>query len=461
MYPGTIARPGRNDGAGNRGRREIVKHIVRSLIATVAIAAAAPSALAQSASSIPPPRPVVHTLPPAPSAPENPVWKRFAKDIEEMWPRIYQNAPKRIRDNPQTRAELSRLLLEAMAQRILDALGQDGEHPAFLPHISYYMNVGQPNADTIYKRAVITPGGTYRLRGKPGTLTITKMAQLGATPELTGGGVRALGYSDFSKLRVGPDGRFDVILSPSRPTGYAGDWWQLDPSASSLLLRQVGQDWAGEQDPKISIERIDVPVAKSRATAGELEQRLAGVPMQSYLIAAFLVDHAEQLREQGYINKLRVFDVSNGGALEGQFYYEGVYELKPDEALVIESKVPEHCRYSSLILTNEIYETTNWIDNQASLNGAQYAVDKDGVLRVVIADRDPGVLNWLDTSGNPAGVVQGRWTECTAHPVPTAKLVKLADLPRELPADTRRVSAEERERLVRERRAAWLQRAQW
>jgi len=446
-----------------------MKPIIRSMIAAIALASAAPCAQAQGASStspqstssIPPPRPVLQALPPAPAAPENPVWTRFAKDIEDLWPRIYQAAPKRIRDDPQTRTELSRLLLEAMAQRILDALGQDGDHPVFLPHIGYQMNVGQPNADTIYKRAVITPGGTYRLRGKPGSLAITKVGQLGATPELTGSGVRALGYNDFSKLRVGPDGRFDVILSPTRPAGYTGEWWQLDPATSSLLLRQVGQDWVGEVDPKISIERVDVPVTKPRATASELEQRLAGVPMQSYLIASFLVGHAEQLREQGYINRLRVFDVSNGGALEGQFYYEGAYDLKPDEALIVEAKVPERCRYSSMILTNTIYETTNWIDNQASLNGAQYAIDKDGMLRVVIANRDPGVFNWLDTSGNAAGVVQGRWTECSSQPVPTARLVKLADLARELPADTRRVTPEERQRLVRDRRAAWLQRAQW
>ena len=83
------------------------------------------------------------------------------------------------------------------------------------------------------------------------------------------------------------------------------------------------------------------------------------------------------------------------------------------------------------------------------------------MLRVVVANRDPGVLNWLDTSGNPAGAVQGRWTECTSQPVPTTRVVKLADLSRELPADTRRVTPEERQRLVRDRRAAYLQRALW
>jgi hypothetical protein len=407
------------------------------------------SAPAQTASTIPPPKPVATSLPPAPSAPDY------------MWPRMYEHLSPSLRDDPRLRAEISRLMLEAMFQQVVQALGQDGDHPAFMPHLSYYMNVAQPNADTIYKRAVITPGGVYRLRGRLGSLTIFKMAQLGATPDQTGGGVRAISYNDFAALKGDASGQFDVLLSPARPAGYTGAWWKLDPNASSLLLRQVSQDWAKERDPAISIERVDIPVRKERTSAQELEKRLDAIPRQAFLIAAFLVNHAEQMRAEGFVNKLRVFDVSNGGALEGQFYYEGVYDLQPDEALIVEAKVPARCRYSSMILTNPIYETTNWIDNHSSLNGSQYRVDKDGVLRVVIANRDPGVANWLDTAGYPTGVVQGRWTECDAQPVPTARKVRIADLARELPAGTARMSAKEREQALRNRRAAVLQRSLW
>jgi len=425
------------------------------------LAGTAASAQMPAASTIPPPRPVATSLPPAPAAPANAAWDRFASDVHDLWARLYQSAPKRLRDNPQTRAELSRLMLEALTQQMIEALGQDGDHPAFFAHINYYLNLGQPNADTIYKRAIITPGGVYRLRGKPGSLTIAKMAQLGPTPDQTGGGVRALAYSDFSKLALGADGRFDVILSPTRHAGYTGDWWHLEPTTSSLLLRQVSQDWKKEVDPSVSIERMDVPVSKPRVPMAELDRRLAAIPRQAYFMAAFLVNHAEQMRDEGYVNKLRVLDVSNGGALEGQFYYEGVYDLQPDEALIVEAKVPERCRYSSMILTNEIYETTNWLDNQSSLNGAQYAVDKDGVLRIVIANRDPGVLNWLDTAGNPAGVLQGRWTDCSSQNVPSMRKVKLTELAKLLPVDTRRVTPKEREAMVRDRRAAYLQRSIW
>src|SRR3546814_15192204 len=68
----------------------------------------------------------------------------------------------------------------------------------------------------------------------------------------------------------------------------------------------------------------------------------------------------------GFINKFRVFDLTNMTGLVGQFYYEGAYQLAPDEALLVEAKVPETCGYWSLILTDDVYETTDWVNNHRS-----------------------------------------------------------------------------------------------
>jgi hypothetical protein len=149
------------------------------------------------------------------------------------------------------------------------------------------------------------------------------------------------------------------------------------------------------------------------------------------------------------------------GGLVGQFYYEGVYELKDDEALIVETRLPERCTYRSLILTNEIYETTDWYNNRSSLNAAQAAPDKDGVLRIVVSAHDPAVPNWLDTAGYPTGVIQGRWMECSSKPVPTVRKVALADVKRSLPAETPSINAGDRDQQIRERRAALQQRPLW
>ena len=221
-----------------------------------------------------------------------------------------------------------------------------------------------------------------------------------------------------------PTGAIDVLLSANRPAGYTGDWWQLDPGATRLMLRMVSADWGKEAEPTFAHRthrQARRPPAPACRAAGTTPARL---PRAIDFIGLMFVDHVEQLRSQGFVNKLKVFDVPFG-ALAGQFYYEGVYDLKDDEALIIESPVPAKCDYRSLILTNEIYETTDWINNHSSLNDTQARPDADGKLRIVVSARDPGVANWMDTAGYPSGIVQGRWTGCDSQPIPEVRKVKL------------------------------------
>jgi hypothetical protein len=390
-----------------------------------------------------------------------PGWDGFVAGLRDLAPAMVARLPARLRGDAQVRAELGRLMLEALATCALSAISADGDHPVFLPGPDVTLNVFQPNADTTYRTAFITPGGTYRLRGQAGSLRITKIGEVLSSPQDGGKLSAMLAYHDIGALRRDAAGRFDVVLSPRRPAGYGGDWWRLDPRATMLLLRQVDYDWGRERDPTISIERLDAPVQRTRPSAAALQARLEKLTAATAATALAFVDHVEGLRRGGFLNRLHVFDVSQMGGLVGQFYYEGAYELKPDEALLVATTVPKGCVYSSILLTNDIYETTDWYNNESSLNGSQVRVDRDGVLRVVVAGRDPGVPNWLDTAGYDSGAVQGRWTGCASTPVPSARVVKLAELRRYLPEDTPVVTPPAREALVRARRAALQQRPLW
>lgn len=389
-----------------------------------------------------------------------PTWNRFVDELRDLGPKMLEKLPPDQRNDPHTQQEIGRLMLEALAASSLEAVAPNGDHPMFLPYINVVTNILQPNADTIYKRAVITPGGTYRLRGHRGSLRIARIGMFG--PAATDGTIRALGYHDLNALRVNDDGNFDVLLSPAKPAGYSGDWWQLDPSATALLLRQMASDWSKERDPSISIERVDAPATRPRPDAESLERRLSQVAGVASGNALLLVDHVAQLRADGFVNKFKIWDVvANYGGLVGQFYYEAVYELDDDEALIMESDYPKTCNYASLILTNHIFETTDWYNNHSSLNDSQWRVSSDGKLRVVVSARDPGVHNWLDTAGYPMGVIQGRWTECSSTPMPSARKVPLSEVVKLLPPDTPTVTAAEREQVIRERRAQFQQRRLW
>lgn len=385
-------------------------------------------------------------------------WSEFVEQLRTLPDRILDKLPREQRSDPVVRQEAGRLALQALASSAIGAIGADADFPEFLPTIGRLLNVGQPNADTLYRAAKITPGGTYRLRGRRGSLNQCKIGQVVPRNAETGSG-RA--YLDVNALQVDADDRFDVLISPDRPVGHNGDWWELGPAATGLMLRMVSQDWSGEEAPTFSVERLDHPMGRGRSSAPDLEQRLRTLTATTEFMALMFVDHVEQLRSEGYVNRFKEFDVSQIGGLVGQFYYESVYELGEDDALIIETSLPMVCPYRSVILTNEIYETTDWHNNHSSLNGAQAAPDSDGILRIVVSPRDPGVRNWLDTAGYPTGVIQGRWTDCDSHPMPTVKQVRVDEVSRHLPADTAMVTPEEREAIIRERRSAVQERPQW
>jgi hypothetical protein len=405
---------------------------------------------------------VAASLAAAPAAAEPassvPGWNAFVESLRTLPDRMLAKLPPDMQSDPQVQQEVARLALESLASGSIDAIGGDGDFPAFLPTIGQLLNVGQPNADTIYRSTRVTPGATYRLRGTRGSLRLANIGQVVPRNAETGAG-RA--YLDINKLRVDAKGRFDVLVSTTKPKGYKGDWWELRPAATRLMLRLVSSDWDKEVEPTIAIERVDKPMGRPRASAADLEARLRGLQQSTDMMALLFVDHVEKLRAEGYVNKFKVFDVSQMGGLVGQFYYEGAYDLRDDEALIVEVKEPAHCPYRSLILTNELYETIDWVNNQSSLNGSQAATDQDGVLRIVISAKDPGVPNWMDTAGHAKGVIQGRWTDCDTNPVPGIRKIALADIRKSLPPETGSVTSTQRETILRARRAAWLQRPQW
>ena len=87
-------------------------------------------------------------------------------------------------------------------------------------------------------------------------------------------------------------------------------------------------------------------------------------------------------------------------------------------------------RYWSLQLyTHGWFELVDVADRMTSLNQAQAVVEADGRLRVVVAHRDPGVPNWLDTGGRPEALLMFRWFWPRSEPTPTATVVPFAELP--------------------------------
>jgi Protein of unknown function (DUF1214) len=388
-------------------------------------------------------------------------WEKLIDGLRPLGDAMRARVPERLRGDSHVMAESMRLLLSGLGRASSDALVGDRRHPMFVPELNIAQNIFQPNADTIYKSCLIEKGGSYIIKGDRGTVRMIILAQMGPDTLRTGKHHPLLDQLDFDTLTLDSKGHFEVVISSERPAGYSGDWRALDPLCEKFMVRIVGCDWGVEREPRFGIARLDVDEAKGRASAETHHQNFSEMPGITAVCALAFSTHVEELRKEGYLNMLKIFDVSQMSGLSGQFYYEGAYELADDEALITEVKVPAKYRYWSIILTNDLYETTDWYNNQSSLNDTQGVVNSDGVFRTVISARDPGVHNWLDTSGYASGAIQGRWFEASEKPMPTINKVKLSEVKSYLPADTKFVTRAERALALRDRRLAAQMRIIW
>jgi hypothetical protein len=105
------------------------------------------------------------------------------------------------------------------------------------------------------------------------------------------------------------------------------------------------------------------------------------------------------------------------------------------------------------------YISLDFQNHQTSLTSHQARVDSDGNLRFVVSERDPGVANWLETTGHRRGYLQIRWQrtsrDYTPADGPTVEVVDFEDLPKKLDFyDDARVTPEQwRERIAARQRA--------
>ena len=70
----------------------------------------------------------------------------------------------------------------------------------------------------------------------------------------------------------------------------------------------------------------------------------------------------------------------------------------------------------------------------------------------MLAARDPGVANWLDTAGHSNGAMLLRCVRTETAPVPSTRVVTIDDVRSTLPADTTLTTPEERSTVIAARR---------
>jgi len=342
------------------------------------------------------------------------------------------------------------------------------------------------NADAVYLYAPIDGDRSYRIRGCPGAgrkpphyvifeTPSGYVGDSGSIAELRPGTRANGGVLDSSRLELAPDGSFEILLAPERPAGHAGNFLATHAlrrgtayTSRWVILRELFHDWEHEDPLDLEIVRLGSegahPPPLDTPRAAELLRRvgtLARGQMRYWneFYAVVLETHRDMNGDGAQFMPRNDLNAPNtAGHWGGQatnVYAGGSYDLGPDEALVIEARAPVEPAYSGFHLANFWGESHDFANHQSSLNGFQAERDRDGARRYVVSHRDPGVPNWLDTTGLPQGFLSLRWAYSTPPAEPPATRVAkvpLADIRAHLPP-VRAVSEAERRAAIRIRQA--------
>jgi hypothetical protein len=361
-------------------------------------------------------------------------------------------------DDEQLRAAFYRQLQMNLSLGYFIYFQAEPEHPDWMPFLNSVFML-QPNPDDTYTIAPVRGDKRYRIVGERGSVHLLTLdigrGIMGTTDEIH----PPLGQFDFDELEIDANGRFELLLSSERPAGHTGNWLPLAPQADFVMVRQRSYDWGTERDARIAIECLDSPPLKPVMDAGRIAERTGALMAYAERLSRRWLVHMQQLRQRLQPN---VFEFhAFGGGLVKQAYWQALFDFAPDEALILETEMPERHRYWNVQLNDALFNTLDYVYRQSSLNGHQAQIDADGRFRAVLSHSDPGVANWLDVCGSNRGTVIGRWYDCSANPVPTLKRVKLAGLWQHLPAGTPRITPEQRDSALRERRIGSQLRRRW
>lgn len=393
-----------------------------------------------------------------------PTWKELMRELEPIGDAA---ADRLLRepDDPLARAEMFRYLHELMSQAFFALQYQDPKYPDFWPMFNLAWGYGFANPDDCYYQAALEDSGVYRIAGIRGSVHMVDF-EIGSgdfVPYGKGQLGRSLSHYDLDHdVRLDADGRFEVILSAQRPSGWHGDWWKLEPGATFVWVRQRAYDWIKEVDGRFSIERLDLPAARPRDTVERVADGLRQLPKWTAAWPEFMPgSFLKRLYDQQWINRVGLLNLGDLGGVADQAYWQGIFDLEPDEALIIETEIPEQCRYWAVTLADEFTNPLDWLNRHCALNGHTAKLDADGKFRVVISAQDPGVPNWLDVVEHRRGMISGRWMRANRYPQPATITLKTADVRHHLPADTPVITAAEREQTIRRWRQAAQLRRRW
>ncbi len=341
------------------------------------------------------------------------------------------------------RAEASMYLAKNLVHYLREQVVYADHH---LPRLLYNPGFGYPNPDTHYITATLDPNGIYRIWGKLGSVNQTIFGVYSRTALEGESGARARIRGE--DLKTDSEGRFELFISAKE---MGENWLPMADDVFSMTIYQVFGDWNIERKGQLMIERLDtLDRPASVLTPASFKEIVDGLDDEMDWFLKLWVGITQQYHgniPDNSITPPRRIQVTHLGSQ----FAPGHWNLNNDQAMIIEFDDPK-ARYWGFSFYQPWGELLDTVSRQTSLNNFQSHRDSDGKYRLIVSATDPGLANWIDIAGHSHGVFNWRVTTDTAPATPSIKVVNVAELAKHLPADSKYVSAKERQSILRERR---------
>lgn len=289
------------------------------------------------------------------------------------------------------------------------------------------VKMGADNPDNYYMNAQISGEYDYKIIGIRNSVDhISFHTQNGSYG--TTGGLAPCGKIDNAELVCEEDGSFEIFVSNKQ---QGKNWLKTEPETSLLMVRQTFSDRSAEIPAELKIINLSGIVAPGPLTTKQMDEGLKKASMLVGGASLLFTRWANDFKK--HANQLPLFDPEKSNAAGGDdtiIYYHSYWKLEPDEALIIEVKPPE-CDAWNFQLNNFWMESLDYRYHNICINKKGATYDADGKVRVVIAQEDPGIPNWIETADHREGTMCWRWYRI--HPggkaiQPTCRVVKTSVL---------------------------------
>lgn len=352
-------------------------------------------------------------------------WEEFCDALKAAGASLhFPGTPQAPFDQAEGVRYLSRLVRAGLEAFVEHA---DPARPVLHRVVHETVKMGSDNPDNVYLTACLDGALEYRITGRRNTVRYlgfgTQRGGYGRS-----GGLPPTGYLEGSELVMDADGRFEIVVSSTRPSDGSSNWLPMTPETGTLIVRQTFLDREREVLAALDIACISEGARPRPVSPRDVEE---GLRSTSALVAGASLLFAKWARDfQAHSNELPRFDHERSMKAGGDphiAYYHSHWALGPEEALVIEAEPPA-CEHWNFQLNNYWMESLDYRHHRIHVNKHTAVYEPDGSVRIVVAHRDPGLPNWIDTVGHASGTMCFRWVRAAGHPTPRTRVVTLAAL---------------------------------